>query len=186
MLKLEVTSEEYWDESANNGTGQFKYTPGGTLLLEHSLSSLSKWETFYEKPFLSDDKKTTEETIFYIKCMTIEASSPDVYDSIGDNEFEQISAYINKKNTATFFNDQPQSNAQPQSSRVKTAELIYYWMVSLNIPFECENWPLNKLIALIRICQIENQPPSKMSREEIIANNKRLNAERRAKLGSSG
>ena len=160
MLYLTVPSRELFNEA----TSTFSYTKEENLQLEHSLVSLSKWESKWEKPFLSEDKKTTEEIIDYIKCMTITQNvKPEVYDNLPKEVFTKVDAYIHAKMTATWFSDK--QNA-PQSREVITAELIYYWMVAHNIPFECQKWHLNRLITLIRVCDEFNRPPSKMSKRQ--------------------
>jgi hypothetical protein len=179
MLKIIVPGEEHFDEKS-----QVFVTVGDTTLeLEHSLVSLSKWESFYEKPFLGKEK-TTEETLAYIKFMTLSQDVPEeVYTKLSRSNLEDIQKYLDAKMTATWFSDK--TNA-PQSRDVITAELIYYWMTIFQIPFECENWHLNRLFTLIRVCNIKQSKPKKMSRSEIAARNRELNDRRRQQLGTKG
>lgn len=155
-----------------------------TLQLEHSLVSLSKWESKWCKVFLSKDEKTEEETIDYIKCMTITQNvNPDVYNRLTRSNIQDINKYIEAPMTATtFYND----NQKGRGRETVTAELIYYWMIALNIPMECQKWHLNRLLTLIRVCNIKNTPPKKMSKKEIMNRNAALNAARRKQLGSKG
>jgi hypothetical protein len=157
---------------------------GTQLQLEHSLVSLSKWEQIHEKPFLGKDPKTPEETLSYVKCMCVQDDlPPGVFQQLDETAFEQINEYLNKKMTATWFADAP---GAPKTSEVVTAELIYYWMTVFNIPFECETWHLNRLFTLIRICNVKQAKPKKMSRQEIAARQRELNAQRKAQLGTTG
>ena len=180
MLEITIPDVELFDEVK----GEFIYRKGATLKLEHSLVSLSKWESKWGKPFLSKVEKSYEETIDYIKCMTLTQNvDPHVYEIIDQDSITKINNYINKPMTATTFSNEPKSKGNKETI---TAELIYYWMVALNIPFECQKWHLNRLFTLIKVCNIKNQPPKKMSKREIMARNTALNAARRKQLNTKG
>lgn len=180
MLQITIPSIELFDEEKQ----QFIKTKEYVLQLEHSLVSISKWESKWNKVFLSKDEKTYEETIDYIRCMTITQNIPDeVYHYITKPTFDKIEEYISAPMTATWF-----SNEKPHGvSREKTtSELIYYWMIALNIPFECQKWHLNRLLTLIRVCNIKNTPPKKMSRRSLMQRNAALNAARRKQFNTTG
>lgn len=180
MLTIVVPGIELYDEQREEFTTYKEFT----LELEHSLVSLSKWEAFYEKPFLSKEEKTSEEILGYVKAMTLTPEVPlDVFSRLTPENFAQIDAHINSKQSATWFSDL--GNQRP-SREVITTELIYYWMVSFNIPFECQYWHLNRLLTLIRIFSVKNAPTKKMSRGEMLARNRALNAQRREQLGTRG
>lgn len=181
MLTITVPGIELYDEASE----LFVSAAGFTLELEHSLVSLSKWESKFEKPFLAKGEKTTEETFAYIEAMILTKNPPgDVLTRLSKENLDQISAYVDSKMTATWFNDPPGSPAR--SRETITAELIYYWMITFNIPIQFENWHLNRLFTLIKICSIKQGKPKKMTRSEVLARNRALNDQRRASLGTSG
>lgn len=180
MLQITIPETEQWDESKQ----EFINTKEQTLQLEHSLISLSKWESKWEKPFLTKEEKSHEETIDYIKCMTLTKNvDPNVYNNITYENIAKINNYIAAPMTATrILEDGKGKGSQEQV----TSELIYYWMIALNIPLECEKWHLNRLLTLIKVCNIKNQPPKKMSKREIMSRNAALNAARRKQFNTKG
>lgn len=180
MLKIVVPATEFYDER----TGEFVSTKEQTLQLEHSLVSLSKWESKWHKPFLDRQPKTDEESIDYIRCMTITQNVPEnVYLALSNENLKTIRDYLDDSMTATTFS---QADEKKFSRKIVTAEIIYYWMVSLQIPFECEKWHLNRLITLVRVCNNENSPKKKMGRRETAGYYRELNAARRLATKSSG
>lgn len=180
MLKITVPAIELYDEAKE----EFVSSKEQVLQLEHSLVSISKWESKWCKPFLSKDDKTTEESIDYIRCMTITQNVPDdTYSRISLKHVEEVAAYIEAPMTATIFSS---TKKGPGSREIITSEIIYYWMIAMNIPFECQKWHLNRLLTLINVCNIKNQPPNKMSKKELIERNKMLNASRRNAMNSRG
>jgi hypothetical protein len=180
MLKIVVPGEEYFNE----GTNEFEIVGDVELELEHSLISLSKWESKHQRPFLANDQKTPEEILAYVEAMIITPVYPlDVFVRFSQDNITQINNYIESKESATTFGTMPERKGRGETI---TSELIYYWMVAFNIPFECEHWHLNRLFALIRICNIKNAKPQKMSRGEIARRNRELNTQRREKYNTSG
>lgn len=169
----------------NEATQEFTSTKRDWVLqLEHSLISLSKWESKWCKPFFSKEDKTYEETLDYIRCMTLTSNVPDeVYKCLTPSNIAAINDYIAAPMTATWFGKDQQSK---RSNEQVTSELIYYWMIALNIPFECQKWHINRLLTLIRVCNIKNQPPKKMSKRALMSRNAALNASRRKQFGTSG
>jgi len=181
MLTINIKGKRLFNELTN----EFIYTKDTTLVLEHSLVSLSKWEHIHKKPFLTKDDRTKDEIIDYIRCMTITQNvDPNIYLNLTSEHFKAINDYISDPHTATWFSET--KTPGKKSSEQITSELIYYWMVALQIPFECQKWHLNNLFALIRICNIKNQPPKKYSKRDTMSRNAALNAARRNKLGTSG
>jgi hypothetical protein len=188
MLTLEIPGEEKFDEK-----NETFYTVGsGTIRLEHSLVSLSKWEEKWHVPFFSkDNDKTIEQTIDYIRCMTITQNVPDdFYRSLTNENIKAVQNYIDDPHTATWFSDTKRPAKQTTINKEQiTAELIYYWMIALNIPFECQKWHLNKLLTLIRVCSVKNSAndkSNKMTGKELARHNSDLNAQRRAMYHSKG
>ena len=181
MLQLEVpVTQEKWDESKQEFIPP-KYV---ALQLEHSLVSLSKWESKWHKPFYSKKEKTDEEILDYIKCMTLTKNvSSDVYDHLTIENVMDVKDYIDNPMTATTFSKEDKG---PNNSETITSELIYYWMIVSNIPFECQKWHLNRLITLIRVCSIKNSPPKKRSKRDIMSRNAALNAARRKQMNTKG
>ena len=181
MLVITVPGVEGWDEQKEEFVSA---KPPACLQLEHSLISLAKWESKWEKPFLSKEQKTVEETIDYIRCMTLNPNVPaDVYDRLSSQNFRDVHAYIDAKRSATTISEDQKGH---RSKEIVTSELIYYWMVALQIPFECQKWHLNRLLMLIRVCNIKNQPPKKQSQRSILKQNAALNAARRRRTHSKG
>lgn len=180
MLKLIVQGNEFYDEE----TSSFITTEGFELELEHSLLSLSKWESKHQIPFLASGKLTTDQIADYVMCMIQTPNiTLDMIQVAGKQVFDPVNEYINSPQSATTFGEMPKPRGRGE---VITSELIYYWMVAFNIPFECETWHLNRLFSLIRICNIKNGKPQKMSRSDMAQRNRELNAKRRAELGTSG
>ena len=179
MLTITVPGVELFDEVSK----EFKTTTDFVLNIEHSLVSLSKWESKYEKPFLGREQKTNAEVIGYIQCMTLTPDVPsEVYRRLSSENLEAVNTYINAKMTATWFAE----DKSKISREVITAEVIYYWIISANVPLECETWHLNRLFTLIRVISEKNAPKKKMSMNEIAARNHAINEQRRAQLGTRG
>lgn len=182
MLTIIVKGDELFNEE----TQEFFSEDDVVLELEHSLASLSKWESKFKKPFLATTEKTDEEVKGYIEAMTLSSNfSQGVFSRLTPENLNEINEYIASPYSATTFTEYG-NHRGPRSSEIITSELIYYWMTIYNIPFECEHWHLNRLFALLRIANIKNSKEKKMSRSEAAAQQRSLNAQRKAQLGTRG
>jgi hypothetical protein len=182
MLTITILGEELWDEAAetflNDESGKI------VLQLEHSLVSLSKWESKFEKAFLGKQEKTAEEVLAYVEDMVVTPDyPPDVLLKLTQEHISEINGYIDSKQSATTFGQMPK---RPGQTETITSELIYYWMVAYQIPFECQHWHLNRLFSLIRICNVKNAPKDKQSKGQMAQQMRELNEQRRRELGTSG
>lgn len=183
MLRITIPAHEFWDEQNQ----VFIQVKGQTLQLEHSLVSLSKWESKWHKSFLKHPDKPFEETVDYIRCMTITQNvDPNVYLCLTNGNIADVNRYIADTMTATYLSDD--GSAEGKSKDVVTAELIYYWMIAFNIPFECQKWHLNRLLTLIRVCEMKTRSGkhTKRNPKDIIRRNRARNAYNRKRFNSRG
>ena len=180
MLQIRIPARELFDEN----TSTFIFSKEQTLNLEHSLISISKWESKWKKSFMDNiPKMTRKEFIDYIRCMTIAPGiAEETYLALSEDNYASILSYINDSMTATTFRE----NSTRPSKKIITSEVIYYWMIRYGIPFECEKWHINRLLTLIRVCSIKNAPSKKMSKSAAAKQQRALNAQRRAKAHSKG
>lgn len=179
MLKIHVSGSEIFDEFSE----EFIIVKATDLVLEHSLISVSKWESKWHKPFLKDEKKSDEELLDYIRCMTLTQNvDPHVYLSLSRENIDQILSYINDSMTATTFS---KINGSP-NHEIYTSELIYYYMITAGVPIDCQKWHLNRLLTLLKICGIKTSKQKPMTKAAIMKQNSAINAARRAKTGSKG
>lgn len=180
MLEITVPKTDLWDERNQ----RFIQIREQKLRLEHSLVSLSKWESKWCKVFLSKERKTYDETIDYIRCMTLTQNvDPLIYRCITDSHIRAVNAYIEAPMTASTIQEEKSKSINRQQI---TSELIYYWMTAYNIPFECQKWHLNRLLMLIRICNEENKPPKKQSLRDIYKRYAETNAANKKRFNSKG
>lgn len=181
MISIHIPKTEYY----NDVTNEFTEIRETTLKMEHSLISIKKWEAKWNIAFLGREQKTDEQMLDYLHCMTISPTDVDqiVYKAISNKQMNQVGDYIRAPMTATTFYD---ADGKKVSRETVTAELLYYWMIALNIPMEFQKVHLNQLLTLIRTVSIKNTPAKKMSREEILRRNAKLNAERRKRLNTRG
>lgn len=180
MLKLTIGETELFNEADST----FTSIDGIVIELEHSLVSLSKWESKYQKPFLAKNEKTTEQVLDYIHMMILTTNAPeDILEKFTEKNLADVDTYIESKESATTFGMLPEHKGRGETI---TSELVYYWLVAYNIPFEVETWHLNRLFSLIRICNVKNSKPKKMSKSARAAQMREVNAQRRALLGTTG
>lgn len=180
MLQIEIPYQEFYNEV----TGEFDYVEPCTLNLEHSLISLSKWESKWKKPFMTEQGYTRDEIVDYIRCMTLNQKvDPKVYHTLTQNDIAKVKNYITDPSTATKVYDYRPNKGQKRE--IYTSEVIYSQMISLGIPFCCEKWHLNRLLMLIKVCSVRGTD-LQMSQAAIFSQNKELNAMRRAAMHSNG
>ncbi len=172
------------DEGFNDETNEFVTVDPVVIELEHSLVSLSKWESKYEKPFLGRDEKTKEETFDYLKMMVLTEDLPDsIFEKFSQENIQEIKEYIDSKQSATIFTEIGRGRGKEE---VITSELIYYWMIAFTIPFVCEHWHLNRLLTLVRICGIKSGKQKKMPKGQLAQQYRELNERRKAEMGTRG
>lgn len=180
MLTITILGDEHYNEVTN----EFSHHGNVVLEFEHSLVSVSKWESKFIKPFLTDDPKTAEEMLYYIECMILTKDYPsNILDALTQTNVREINEYIASPQSGTVFKETKQYRKNPEQI---SAELIYYWLVAYKIPFECETWHLNRLFALIRICSIKNDTGNKKSPREQAQSNAQLNEERKRQFNTNG
>lgn len=180
MIQVTIPGGELFDSKTNEFVN-FKTT---TVSLEHSLISISKWEAKWKKPFFKNEERSLDEIVDYIACMSLNPNIDHrIFHKISSAEVRRVSDYISDPMTATTFNELEDFKNNKQ---IVTSELIYYWMIAYNIPFECQKWHINRLLTLIRICGIKNAPPKKTSKAEMMRKRAQINAERRSKLHTKG
>lgn len=180
MFHVEIPDREFFDE----GQMRFVKIEGGSFDIEHSLAAIAEWESKWKVPFLSGKKRTLEESLDYIRCMTLTPGvSTALYKNLDNKTLEAINKYIDDKHTATTIK---QNSPKKRSNELITSEVIYYWMTTFNIPWECERWNLNRLLTLIEVCSVKGAPQKKMKNRDILAQNRALNNARRAQYGTRG
>ena len=180
MLHITIPETELYDERTN----QFIRIKSRTLALEHSLVSISKWESRWCKPFFSKEGMTEEQTIDYIRCMTLTQNvPPETYKGITNSIIDEIAEYINAPMTATWFSEDKGKRGKRE---IVTSEVIYWWMIALNIPPEYQKWHLNRLLTLIKVCNNKNTPPKKVGKSTLASQYAALNAARKKKLNTKG
>lgn len=183
MLELVIPAGELFNEE----TSKFLRLPEVRLRLEHSLSTISQWESIWEVPFLGFEKKTEEQVISYVGIMCGQEIDELTLSRMTKSHFDQIDKFLNAKHSATWFSDDPNESGQ---NKTVTAELFYYWMSAFNIPFECDRWPLPRLMNLIRIASIksaeQNPKKNRRPRSQMLSERASLNAKRKAELGTTG
>lgn len=181
MLTIVIPATEGWDEENECFT---ILEEAVELKLEHSLVSVSKWESEWCKPFLTRDDKTSRELMDYIKFMTLTKDvDPKVYNRLTEQNVEAIKNYIDAPRTATTISTD--KNGKP-NREIVTSELIYYWMIALCIPFECQHWHLNRLLTLVKVCNIKNAPAKKRKSSDTASKWAAINAARRKNLNTRG
>lgn len=180
MLTITIPEKEYFDDR----TSRFVKMEGGTFEIEHSLAAIAKWEALHGVAFLSSASKNVEDSLDYIRCMTITPGvNPDLYKRIDNKIMKEINSYIESKQTATTIR---RIGAKKPNREIITAEVIYYWMIATGVPPEYDQWHLNKLLTLIEVCNAKTNPGTKMKKKDVFAQNRALNEARKAKFNTKG
>lgn len=183
MIELTIKEERFFNEQ----TEEFVTIPGTILRLEHSLASVREWESVWHKPFLDDKEKTMAEILDYMQYMCLDkVEDPRVFSVIRESDIQKVIAYIQNPMTATWFSNNNRIGASVRSRETITAEIIYYWMFTLNVPLELENWHLNQLLTLLKVMNIKNGGEKKMSKREAAEQRMRLNKIRRKQYNTKG
>lgn len=179
MISIKTERQELFNQS----TGTFETIESHNIQLEHNLISISKWESKYKKAFLSDQKKkSNDEILYYIKCMCLKHEDEEFVKYISVDNLTKISEYINDSHSATYI---PKISNESRNRDIPTSELIYYWMMVNGIPFECQYWHLGRLLKLIEICSLKNSN-KKMSKQQILRNNRQINQSRKLRHHTKG
>lgn len=182
MLEMTISEKEFYQEH----TSKFIQIPECKVTLEHSLISLAKWESKWQVPFFDGKPKTPTQNLDYIRCMVVGNIKDDrIFDHLSEEEVLQIQSYMAAPMTATTFSERNKSKRKVKKETM-TAEVIYARMCTHNISFECQKWHLNRLLTLIRVCDLRDSPPEKMSKKETSMWYAEQNANRRAKYGTRG
>lgn len=184
-ITIKIKKQELYDETNEKF---IELQSDYDLILEHSLISISKWESKWHKLYFDDkEKKSREEVLDYVRCMNTKYDAPDyVYNALTTEDFEAIAKYIDDPSTATKLPKMPEKNNSMRHEKL-SSELLYYYMFKLNIPKECEKWHINRLLVLIEIFGIKDGNDSKkLSRAELIARNRSINAKNRARFNTKG
>lgn len=177
MLHLTIPKQEIYNDSLE----EFQTVGPFNLQMEHSLLSISKWESKTKKSFFRQES-TVEDTILYFKCMTINKVDDVAFSLLTQENVREIREYIDDSKTATTF----KNTNEKKSRELITSELVYYWMTTMNIPFEAEKWHFSRLITLIRIHTAKNTPQKKRSKSELLAENRAINEARRKQFNTKG
>lgn len=154
-----------------------------TLQFEHSLRSLSKWESKYLVAFLAQREKTPSEMLDYYQCMLLSPAEPELVYLLSPKQMDELTNYINANLTASSV---PNDGPPQYNPEITTSELIYFWMVALKINWEAQDWHLSRLMMLIQITSYKQQPPKKRNPREVLSDMRKENERRKKLLNTSG
>lgn len=155
------------------------------LQFEHSLLSLSKWESKSKTPFLATPVKTAEVLLDYFEDMLLTPGTPPgIIYRLSPEQLKELTEYINDPMSASSV---PQEGPNRRTPEITTSELIYYWMTALKIPFNpAETWHLNRLMMLIQIANYKNQPEKKRRPGQVLNDWREQNARLKKDYGTNG
>lgn len=180
MITIHFEEMEYYDEQLN----RFYTLPPKVVNFEYSLAAVAEWEAIWKIPLLNTELGVDSDMFLSLAmCMSDDRELLEYY--LDDTEKAELHKYLSDSQTATTINSSQNGNTTGRG-KVYTAEEIYALMFMNGIPIEWESRNLNRLLVILRIISIYQNPPKKMSQQDVMKQNARLNRERKNKYKTKG